>query len=290
VLVATDHLVEKLVSTGLPPYQWQLEIERWFQSSLAKMQGFMVQFASKRDVQPPLYVITPDRFSGIHTPPGFSEAMSDICNKQFIQSTGQAQSFSFLGLMIVVVVTVLLLILSFTIESCISRGRKKQDILTTSSRSIAGQADGKLHLLRMAIGDETRSNVSWYLGKCGVPVSKTDVKLNRPTKSLDKLTWYTYEPLDDNNTASAIGSEVLSVYSSNEGIVLQDAAGNHPNAIQAREQSSHSIELVVEDIQSRERVSPADLYSQPEQRASDDLERQDHYTHHGRQSTLVERE
>ena len=42
-LLAQD-VVDGTLSSGLPDNQWQLEAARWFQTSLAKLQGLVVQY------------------------------------------------------------------------------------------------------------------------------------------------------------------------------------------------------------------------------------------------------
>jgi hypothetical protein len=43
--LACNRLAE-LTSTGLPPNQWQIEVQGWFETSLAKMQAYMVEYVT----------------------------------------------------------------------------------------------------------------------------------------------------------------------------------------------------------------------------------------------------
>lgn len=82
-------------SAGLPPNQWEIEAEGWFQTSLAKMQAYAVEFANNRG-----HVAA---FANL-TFPGSNSSTLPIwhhqCRSQRVANPGQYQVFSFLGLMI----------------------------------------------------------------------------------------------------------------------------------------------------------------------------------------------
>jgi hypothetical protein len=98
-LPARDRLVD-LIGTGLPPNQWQLEVQGWFETLLAKLQSYVVEYAANiADLGPTGSVLAPPPDSDPET-----QAALDQCSNQRIRNFGAYQSFSFLGLMIVICV------------------------------------------------------------------------------------------------------------------------------------------------------------------------------------------
>jgi hypothetical protein len=159
------------LSPGLPSNQWQLEITRWFETSLVKLQSYVVDFASNTKTYG--RVITPEQTED--NPPGLRAAYTSQCKNQLVQSSSQVQSFSVLGLAIVIVLTLLLITVALALEPCVSFARRN----SPSARRTARQADDKLHLLRMALGDR-KDCAGWKTGGLSIPVTNLVSDLERP--------------------------------------------------------------------------------------------------------------
>ena len=190
-LLAQD-LADNNLSSGLPANQWQLEVTRWFQTSLSKLQSLIVQFAR----------IEAASFAGFATlrepafyggePPAFRQALQSQCGNQRVQSAGQVQSFSALGLFLVVGITVLLGVVALLLEKCINLTRRGLE----SRAETALQADEGLHLLRMVLEGTAREQdkgSSWRLSTLGVPICDIDTAVDRPTLSTNRLSTYRSE-------------------------------------------------------------------------------------------------
>jgi hypothetical protein len=145
-LLAQD-LVRLSISPGLPDDQWQLEARGWFETSLAKLQDYVVQFAvNTADLGKYGYVVAPD-------PTGTPEeqALLHFCGNQRIRNTGGYRSFSFLGLMIVICVGTTIFLLSWILEPLIAWIRGTWGPGDYDYREVARVADHKLQLHRMAL-------------------------------------------------------------------------------------------------------------------------------------------
>jgi hypothetical protein len=188
IALLANELVSDIVSNGLPSNQWQLEVTRWFETSLSNIQAHITQFVAGKVGLGPLAVITKAEDLD-DNPPGIRAAYVSQCNNQLIQSSREVQSFSFLGLMIVVWTTIILLIAALSVEQCFVYFRGS----SISHRSVALQTDDKMHLLRLALKDQTES---WSNGSYQVPTASTDVPFDRPSMHQDGLAWYNH--LDSN--------------------------------------------------------------------------------------------
>jgi hypothetical protein len=145
-LLARDRLVD-FIGTGLPPNQWQLEVQGWFETSLAKLQSYVVEYAANiADLGPTGSVVAPSPDSDPET-----QAALDQCSNQRIRNFGAYQSFSFLGLMIVICVGLTILLLSWIVEPMVAFIRSKRRHNKHDYREIARIADRKLQLHRMAL-------------------------------------------------------------------------------------------------------------------------------------------
>jgi hypothetical protein len=145
-LLARDRLTGT-INQGLPDNQWQIEVQGWFETSLAKLQSYVVEWvANLADLGPSGSVIAP-------SPSGnaIDLASLDLCANQRVRNTGAYQSFSFLGLMIVICVGLTIMLLSWTAESCIAFIRSKRPVNKHDYREIARVADRKLQLQRLAL-------------------------------------------------------------------------------------------------------------------------------------------
>jgi hypothetical protein len=145
-LLARDRLTGTF-GLRLPDNQWQIEVQGWFETSLAKLQSYMVEWtANLADLGPLGSVIVPSPAGG-----PVERASLDMCSNQRIRNTGAYQSFSFLGLMIVIGVGLTIMVLSWTVESCVSFVRSRRPHGKHNYREIARIADRKLQLQRQAL-------------------------------------------------------------------------------------------------------------------------------------------
>jgi hypothetical protein len=154
-LLAKDILIE-ILSPGLPSNQWTLEVTRWFTTSLAKIQSSIIEYASNdQDLGPYAYINSPDTFND--QPPAVRTAFQAQCKTQRIQSSREVQSFSVLRFGIVLGTMAILVFTSLALDSCMKITRRWRR--SVSHRAAARQADEKLHLLRMALGDQSETGM-----------------------------------------------------------------------------------------------------------------------------------
>jgi hypothetical protein len=182
----------QFLSPGLPSDQWRKEAMRWFETSLAKLQSQIVAFAANDlDLGPYGYISPAHNFTSKQA--GVRDSLVAQCGNQLIQSSGQVQSFSFLGLMIVVCVTAVLLVAALSLERCMALWRRR----STSPKKIARQADEKLHLLRIALSDGREAEDMWRNGALDVPVLSIDGEMERPSWGMNGLAAYGYHQSSD---------------------------------------------------------------------------------------------
>jgi len=160
------------LSPGLPDNQWQIEVLGWFQTSLARIQAYVVDFASNAGKLGSLgTVVSPyvDRNE-------LSMALQNQCRNQLVQTAGEVQNFHFIGIVIIVCFSATLVLLDFALEPL--AGLFCKHMRRDSPTERARQADDKLHLLRMALANGDSGD--WELGKGGVPVRGSDGNFVRP--------------------------------------------------------------------------------------------------------------
>ena len=161
-----NNIVFGSLSPGLPDNQWQIEVLGWFQTSLAKLQAYVVDFASNAGNLGPLG--TADLLGYEHSgrsDPLYSSFL-DQCRSQLVQTEGQVQNFNFFGVLITVCLSGILILLDMTLERLVDLLNHQKGWQMASKR--ARQADDKLHLLRMALAREDEGN--WRLGNWSIPV------------------------------------------------------------------------------------------------------------------------
>ncbi|KAI8680507.1 hypothetical protein NCS57_00331900 [Fusarium keratoplasticum] len=173
-------LVLGLISSGLPDDQWRSETLGWFQTSLAKLQAYIIEFAFKDagSLGPYATVTSPQNLKATNSEEAAeASALQDQCKNQLVQVAAEVQNFSFLGVMIIACMTVFLVILDWTLENIVdlaNRHIRGKD----PNGAAARQADNSWHLLRMAIGDPPRRGSGnedgnlevWTMGRWNVPV------------------------------------------------------------------------------------------------------------------------
>ncbi|KAH8648581.1 hypothetical protein BX600DRAFT_442867 [Xylariales sp. PMI_506] len=110
------------------------------------------------------------------------QALLDQCTNQLVRTTGEVQSFSFLGVMLVVCVSAAVVLLNLVIEPvmgcCYSRRRRGgrgdgdgNKSVPLPPAAVARQADSMLHLLRLALPNREGGTSRWEAGSWGVPVA-----------------------------------------------------------------------------------------------------------------------
>ncbi|KAF4554665.1 Hypothetical protein D9617_4g004200 [Elsinoe fawcettii] len=140
-------------SPPLPDTQWQLEVEGWFETGLAKLQHATVDFvankwASERssvEVEPVATV------SSFHSKDEFSRALHRQAHSQIARNLAGYQSFIVVGMVIAIIGSGLLLVLSCTMGMVVKRMSK----CTRLARSDSAQVEvvySKLQLGRLALG------------------------------------------------------------------------------------------------------------------------------------------
>lgn len=139
-LLAQDRLAD-YTSFSLPDNQWQIEVQGWFETGLAKLQAYVVEYAAN--------VANLGSYGST-----IDQVFYDMCFAQRIRNTGAYQSFSFLGLMIVICVGSTLILLSWITEpiiACTRQRRRKNGNHKHDYREIVRIADQKLQLQRMVL-------------------------------------------------------------------------------------------------------------------------------------------
>jgi hypothetical protein len=171
-----NSLVSVNVSPGLPDNQWQSEVLGWFQTSLAKLQAYVVDYASNTGGL--------SRFGAVESPNsnrtnlGGNQIMRDHCVNQLVKTTGDVQNFSFLGVMVIVCFSAFLVLLDWSLEPIINFASR----LTKSAAVVreTRQADGKLNLLLAARGGQMAgSGSSWERGAWAIPILGPDARFGR---------------------------------------------------------------------------------------------------------------
>jgi hypothetical protein len=167
-----NNMVIGHISHGLPETQWHTEVIGWFQTNLAMLQGYVIDFTSNTaDLGPFGYVQLPaDR------------DQQDQYINQLVQAVGEVQNFSVCGVMIIVCVSAALVLLDCSLERVVDfvDAFCERDSISRKAR----QANNKLHLLRMALGGN-----EWELGRWDVPVPNGDAQFNRPIGSKELVSY-----------------------------------------------------------------------------------------------------
>lgn len=178
-LLARDRLTGT-INQGLPDNQWQIEVQGWFETSLAKLQSYIVEWvANLADLGPSGSVIAPNPSGN-----AIDLASLNLCINQRIRNTGAYQSFSFLGLMIVICVGTTIMVLSWTVESCLAFIRGRRSVNKHDYREISRIADRKLQLQRLALSGAGYSQ-GWEHVFDLVPVTTRGCKFPPPTRYKD---------------------------------------------------------------------------------------------------------
>jgi hypothetical protein len=183
-LLANDNVFE-LVGTTLANNQCQIEVQGWFETLLARMQWFVLEWAANMaNLGQYGYIVAPDRTSSHPV----DKAAVSLCSLQRIRNTGAYQTFSFVRVMITVCVGFFFILLSWTLDWAVvmaKGGRRSRH----PWRETARVADNKFQLLRKNLVDSTvdstsydalRSEDAWDDVKASVLVAKLGVRFWLP--------------------------------------------------------------------------------------------------------------
>ena len=143
-LKASDRLLST-VSPGLPPNQWQIEVQGWFETTLAKFQAYAVEYAKN---QPKQYLEHFDFISDVAP----LSAWQEQCASQRIHNPGQYQNFSLLGLLIITIFGGLSFLASTSVSLFRQFGGRHHPRTPELPRRLYEEADNMFHLQRMAFG------------------------------------------------------------------------------------------------------------------------------------------
>lgn len=110
------------ISSPLPDHQWMLEVSWWFAITLAHLQQAIVEYATGPSPEHLLNgQAVPLHVKGDPN----STVTRAICNSQMIQSTGEYQNFSVLGLCCILVIGGTIMFVSLYIESLVGFVQRK---------------------------------------------------------------------------------------------------------------------------------------------------------------------
>jgi hypothetical protein len=123
----------------LPENQWQIELDGWFEASLARFQQDLVEDAAGLPK-------AAERSDGTFTPPAdkWGEA---VCKRQMIRNAAGYQNFSTLGVVLIVILGSILIFLGSCVDTIV--GWVQERMKANYSR-LSWTSDGYLQLHRMA--------------------------------------------------------------------------------------------------------------------------------------------
>lgn len=156
--------VYDFIAPKLPQNQWKIEVEGWFETTLAKWQAFMVEFA----------INTAEL--GSHRHVGFPVTNSTLdsvwrsqCQNQKVSNVGGYQNVSVFGFAFTWAIGGFLVLLAWSLKECISKERERREKMfkpdpsskthltwrqqnpKSSARRIAWNIDGTLQQNRLAL-------------------------------------------------------------------------------------------------------------------------------------------
>ena len=180
-LKASDTVIGYL-SPGLPSNQWQTEVEGWFQTSLAKIQAYAVEYAANMATLGPFGTVSfPDESIG-------RRSWESQCKAQKINSVAGYQTFSLFGLVFTCVAGMVIIIVSLLLKPGVSFVRRHfGGGLTKSKGERALVADGKFQLQRMVFQDRGRGG--WHDRDQDIPWCDTYAVIDGP-KYADGAVYY----------------------------------------------------------------------------------------------------
>lgn len=161
-----QEMLHDIASDSLPDDQWMIEVDSWFNTGLARLQKFVVEYAAgPQYVADPAYIMK------------FDDALGkSMCHNQMVLSTGDTISFSVLGLALVLIICSILILTNLVVETMV--GFIQRRYKTGSYRRLQWIVDGKLQLQRMAF--EEAEMGTWSGGAAAVPVTRLGEKFGLP--------------------------------------------------------------------------------------------------------------
>ena len=126
-LLAKDVLVQSTMSAGLPPNQWQLEMQSWVNKGLADLQLKVVEYATG-----PASVVAGSRVYQPWKEEDSGEMINIVaeamCYSQMINDTTDTVSFSILGMVVLFSIGGLIIILSLFVDTIVGWIQQKFNI------------------------------------------------------------------------------------------------------------------------------------------------------------------
>ena len=228
-LKASDKVLN-FFSQGLPDNQWQIEVEGWIETSLAKMQAYTVEYAANTAITDPS--------ESVGYPLANNTTIAEWeaqCSQQKITNTGQYQTFSFFGIMFTASVGTTIIVASLILKPIVSWRRKRNGGLGSSPYELAYIADGKFQLQRMALSSAGYGD--WEGGDGDVPFRTKRKHVQLPVLSLDENGAVIYcqkeaesrRPIPTPDT-SGINGVATATVSGNENGEAEGAALEHSEA------------------------------------------------------------
>ena len=152
-----NNLIALNVSPGLPDNQWQAEVLGWFQTSLAKLQAYVVDYASN-SVGLSQFGTVESSFSN-RTNLVQNQVLESQCANQLVQTTGDIQNFTFMGVILIVCFSVFLVLLDWSLGMIIDLASRR--VRSASVLKETREVDEKLHLLAAARGSRATGGTDW---------------------------------------------------------------------------------------------------------------------------------
>lgn len=169
--------VYNFISPPVPANQWELEVEGWFQTTLAKWQTFMVEYAFSTTTQ-----LGPSGHIGF---PVTNATLDPIwhgqCRSQRISNLGGYQNVSAIGFAMIWAVGGFIVVLSWCLKwtvSSLSNKMGRNDHPGARARRIAWNIDGKLQQQRIAL--HTAGYTALKGGESDVPYLEAEAELPLP--------------------------------------------------------------------------------------------------------------
>jgi hypothetical protein len=190
--------VYDLVAPMVPQNQWKIEVEGWFETTLAKWQAFMVEFAANTaNLGESGYVGFPISNTTLDS------SWRAQCRTQKISNLGNYQNVSIFGLSFTWAVGMFLVILSWLLNQCVSRQRQwtgRRSKPGPGARHVAWNIDGKFQQHRVAL----RSAGYYELrgGENDVPYLEKEAALPLPFQAIETNHDTRYESSAPSDTAA----------------------------------------------------------------------------------------
>lgn len=157
-----------------PPFnQWRTEVEGWFQTSLAKIQAYAVEYTSNTaNLGQHGFVGFPQLNGTTH------DAWMNQCSNQKIRNTGNYQTFSFFGLIFTASVGCFIIVLALCLRHVVDGIRRLLYHKQLTAHECAYVADDKYQTQRMLF--ENLGHGTWQGCLHGSPWCSDDARIPNP--------------------------------------------------------------------------------------------------------------